>query len=495
MPKPQLVISKSKYILGRQCPKLIWYSYNRKDLIPPPDAGQLMMFAAGNRVGELAQTIYSDGIKIEREMNPHRQHAKSLAALKLGKPLFEAGFVHDGAYALADILLPVKGGKWDLIEVKMSASVKEEHIHDAAFQKYTYKGAGVNIRKCFLMHINTDYIKDGDIEPEKIFTKDEITGAVDGVLSQVEPCFKYLQKVIRQKDEPVITIGPHCKKPYECPLTDLCQEYLPDGHVLQLYRGGKKSFEFLESGILKLADIPADSELSDSQLTQLAAHRSGEAEVDTDAIGDFLSELIYPLYFLDFETIAPAIPIYDGTRPFENIPFQYSLHIIKKDGDKPLHYAYLAPGDIDPRPEILKQLKVYLGEEGSIIAYNASFEKNVIKAAAAVYPEYEAWSEDLSDRIVDLLSPFRKFHYYHPEQKGSASMKAVLPAMIGTGYEGLNIAEGSTASYEYMRVTFDKNVPAAERDQVRADLEKYCAKDTLGMVQILDKLREVAVAG
>ncbi|NQU18088.1 MAG: DUF2779 domain-containing protein [Candidatus Saganbacteria bacterium] len=488
MPK---FLSKSRYISGLQCLKYLWFQFNRKKEIPGYTSETLEIFKQGRIVGELAHRLYPDGIKITRDWQPAGMSKKSNLALQQKKPLFEAGFIYKNFYAIADILVPNDDGSWDLIEVKSSTKVKDENLQDTAFQKFTYEGAGIKIKKCFLMHINNEYVKEGKIDPKEYFKKEDITSLVDELLPGIEKEADAMLEAIGQNDFPDIKVGPHCDSPYECPMQDLCWKFLPEDNVFILHRGSKSAYDLMERGILKLADIPSDFDLNDHHLIQVKAHGSGKAHIDKEGIGEFLSELKYPLYFLDFETIAPAIPIYDQTRPYEDVPFQYSLHVVEKEGAKPKHYSYLAPGDVDPRPEILKKLKKLLGDSGSIVAYNSGYEVKCLKYAARAYPEFEKWVEEIEGRMIDLWVPFRKFFYYHPAQAGSGSMKKVLPALTGVTYDGMEIGDGGTARFEYMRVTFGDGIKEDDRQKVRGALEKYCELDTKGMIDILRALGDL----
>jgi hypothetical protein len=484
-------LSKSKYLAGLQCMKLLWYLYNRKQDIPEIDAATQAIMDQGNAVGELARTLYPGGIKLDREAMPERQAERSLEAARLRNPLFEAGFVYKRAYALADILVPVGADAWDLIEVKSTSSVKDEHLYDVAFQRYTYEGAGLKIRRCYLMHINNQYVREGEIEAKKLLKKEDITEEVSKFVPEIEKEIGSMVDAIAVKDVPDVKVGRHCNDPYECPLQDICWAFLPpEDDVFCLYRGGKKAYELMDKGILSLADICGSVKLTNSQRIQVDSHGRGKPHVDKEGIREFLDRLKYPLYFLDFETISAAIPLYDHSRPFEQIPFQYSLHIIRKEGGRPESYSYIAPDRKDPRPAVLKQLKELLGESGSVIAYNAGFEKTVLKKASEYYPEYKTWVNKIDKRVVDLLAPFRSFFYYHPGQAGSASIKDVLPALTGSGYKNMEIADGNSASTEYHRVTFGDNIAIKDRARVHAALEKYCALDTKGMIDILDALRK-----
>lgn len=204
----------------------------------------------------------------------------------------------------------------------------------------------------------------------------------------------------------------------------------------------------------------------------------------------FLGQLEYPVSFLDFETFGTAIPLIDDSAPFQQIPFQFSLHILRRANTKLEHRSFLAEGTPDPRPEFMRQLQAVLPDSGSVVTYNASFETGRLKECCELLPEFKPWLRRVTPRVVDLLLPFRGFRYHHPAQHGSNSMKAVLPALTGKSYEHLAIQEGGAASREFLRVTH-RQVTDAERRRVRRDLEEYCGLDTLGMVQIVDKLKRL----
>jgi hypothetical protein len=269
-------------------------------------------------------------------------------------------------------------------------------------------------------------------------------------------------------------------------LTD-CWEGLPEHSVFTLYYGGKKSHELYGRGVLGITDIPASYKLNDKQRIQCACVLSGQPYVDAASIKQFLSSLHYPLYFLDFETINPAVPLFDGTRPYQQTPFQFSLHVQKRSASDPKHFSFLADGTGDPRPAFLAELRRTVDSKGSIIVYNQAFEEGVLRELADAFPEYSEWVNNTCSRMVDLWRPFKNFYYYHPAKDGSGSLKSVLPALTGMGYSDLGIYDGQTASLEYFRVTYGN---ASEEDQlsVRENLEKYCGRDTEGMVWIVEKL-------
>jgi hypothetical protein len=382
-----------------------------------------------------------------------------------------------------------------LVEVKSTTSLKEEvHLPDIAFQAYVLSGAGLKLRKCFLAHINGEFVRHGAIDPQKFFTLEDVTRPVSVLSREVEEQLGAMQRAIGAKKHPEIQIGPHCDNPYTCPLHDRCWSFLPEASVFTLYRGGQKSFKLLKHGVQHLENIPADFPLTDNQAIQRAALLAGKPHVDRPALAAFLSQIEYPASFLDFETIGTAIPLFDDTSPFQQIPFQFSLHILRQPGAKsrfdPEHRQFLAEGTADPRSEFMRQLREALPPTGSVVAYNASFEIGRLNECCELLPEFKPWLKKVTPRIVDLLLPFRDFRYYHPQQRGSASMKAVLPALTGQGYENLAIQEGGAASREFLRVTFGK-VEDEERQRVRQQLNEYCGLDTMGMVQIVRELAKL----
>ncbi|HKI85675.1 MAG TPA: DUF2779 domain-containing protein, partial [Thermoanaerobaculia bacterium] len=308
---------------------------------------------------------------------------------------------------------------------------------------------------------------------------------------EVEFRLAELQEVAERSGVPVVQIGEQCGKPHDCPLKPICWDFLPDYPVTDLYRNKKLGFELLEQGILRLEDIPAGIQLNGKHHIQRTAAIDGEPQIDRGEVRRFLSEFEYPLQYLDFETVAPAIPLYQGTRPYQQVPFQFSLHIEGSPGAEVEHRGFLAEGREDPRPEFLRSLQDALLDEGSIVVYNAGFEKGILRGLAESFPEGTDWVERLEPRIVDLLIPFRNMWYYHPDQNGSASIKAVLPVLTDLAYDDLDIAEGGTASREFLRITFD-DIDPTERARVRKNLEIYCALDTEAMVRIVRELEKMA---
>ncbi len=483
-------ISKTKFLHGLQCPRLLWSDSNAKHLFPEVDDALQAVFDQGHDVGAFAKKMFPNGVEIDTEPTDFEGAFRMTQwALPLRHTIFESTLSANGGYARADILNPVDNEEWDLIEVKSTTSLKDIHIPDVAFQAWVFTEAGIKIRRCFLCHINNEFVRHGEIDPKEFFTLRDVTAEVSAYSSEIEKQISDMGKTIRAAKCPDVQIGKQCDTPYTCPLHDHCWSFLPPKNVLELYFDTKgRGWDLLKSGVLKIAEIPDDYPLSEKQEIQRATAISGKPHVKQKTIQTFLKNLDHPLHFLDFETFQTAIPIFDGTKPYEQIPFQFSLHIIHKAGDKPEHRKFLADGRNDPRADFMRQLKSSVESSGSIVVFNAPFEKGRMKECAEFLPEYKPWVSAVNKRMVDLLNPFKAFNFYHPNQCGSASMKLVLPALTGKDYSKLEIQEGGAASREFVRVTFGE-VSESERKRVRKALDEYCGQDTAGMIWILDKLK------
>jgi len=482
------LLSKSKYLAGLQCLKYLWIQFHEPERIPETDVVTQYIFDQGHLVGELAKKLFPGGIDIPYD-DSIGNISKTKELLKERKPLYEAGILAGKIYSRIDILNPLNEYEWDIIEVKSSTSVKDVHIDDVSFQKYCCEMYGLKIRKCFLALINNKYVKNREINPHGLFDIHDITDKVIAVSEGIQNRIDIMLDTVKGSDCPEVSIGKYCREPYECPLVE-CWEFLPEDSIFTLYYGGKKCSDLFNEGILTVTDIPDDYKMGEKQRIQQACIISGEPFVNKEGIGEFLSSLKYPLYFLDFETIGPAVPLFDGTQPYQDIPFQFSLHVINGEGAAPDHFSFLASGTDDPRPSVLTELKRLLGDTGSIVVYHQGFEEGVLKELALAFPEYENWVTQVCNRLVDLLTPFSNFYYYHPLQKGSASLKRVLPAITGQGYGGLEISEGQSASIAFLAVTYG-DVSGEENQKVREDLIKYCGRDTEGMIWIVEKLRNL----
>ena len=479
-------ISKSKYLADLQCPKLLWHHYNARDAFPPIDTAKQAIFDIGHRVGDLAKDLYPDGAEVSWNRNLDRTITETQKLFLQGKPIYEASFEVDGCYCRADIMVPREGDAWDLYEVKSATKVKDINIADVAFQAHVIGRSGITLDRLFLVHIDNSYVRQGDIDPEGLFHAEDVTSQARALLPEVGSKVAAMHGIIAG-DCPSTAIGEHCSDPYDCDLWDRCSQFLPKFDVSQLYRARKKKvFELIAKGITDLGEVPP-SELSPGQLVQQQVVQSGQTHIEPGLIRAWIDELEYPLHCFDFETMNPAVPLLNGTRPYQQIPFQFSLHILEKEGAVPHHVEFLAESPGDPRPALLEALKA-IGPTGTILAYNMGFERRILRGLADAFPAHHAFLSNLSGRFQDLITPFINFWYYNADQKGSCSLKYVLPVLTGTTYEGMEISEGGQAMREYVRVVYG-DVSVKEKASVLHALREYCEQDTNALLDILDALK------
>ncbi len=491
-------ISKSKYLNGLQCPKLLWTQFNQRDLIPEPGAGQMHIFNTGHEIGDLAKLLYPDGIEVPMNYEDLAATDHETAVLLNCPsadrvPIFEASVLIDNRYCRVDVLVPVpdetgeEPNRWDLVEVKSSTRVRDVNINDVAFQYDALTRAGIVLRTLSLMHVNTGYVRGEEFDVKQFFHLEDITDRVHNVLEYVPRTVNKMLNVITGPD-PDTPIGKRCTSPYTCPLISQCWSVLPDNNVTDLYFSGGRAFGYLDEGLFSIADVP-DERLTHQQKIQKKAIIANAPHTNAKQLHNWLGELAYPVYHLDFETMNPALPPFPGVRPYQRIPFQFSLHIQDSPGDEPRHVAFLAREASDPRAALVEALHA-IGDEGSILAWAMGFEKGVLNDMAELFPAEAEWLAGLTERMVDLMVPFRSFWYHHPDQKGSCSLKAVLPAITNLSYSELEIADGNHASRAYAEVVYgqaDEKTKQAVLDQLLA----YCELDTFAMVEILRALQTV----
>jgi len=476
-------LTKSLYMSGLQCPRLLWFSSRHQ--LPELSLYDQHKFAQGRDFEKYVKKLFPDGIDLGNLK--HGENIKETQNLiRQGRIIFEACMVYKNFFFKGDILEPSADG-WNLYEMKASTKVKDEHIPDLAFQKYICEKNGIKIKNCFIEYINKDYIKQGNLIPSELALQEDVTGKVNQIDDIEENSEKYIE-IMELGEPPEVSISKKCNRPYTCPLKDECRGSLPEYHVLQL-TNWRKYWEFFEDGILDIKDIPKDEILSSDKDRAIKEAVDGKRIIiNKDRIRNFLKELQCPLYYLDFETFDTAIPIFDQSRPYQKIPFQYSLHI-QDENSSVKHFDFLARREKDPRPELLDRLEKEIGQTGSIIVFNKTFEISVLKKLAEDFPGYESFIENTINRIIDLAEPFKNYDYYNPVQKGRYSLKAVLPAITGKGYLDLEIDNGIDASmkYFYSHIKDDlKNI-----DEIRNNLLKYCGLDTEGMIWIIDELKKI----
>jgi len=476
-------LSKSRYLDGLQCPKLLWTRYNRGESLGTPDSMRNHLFAMGDRVGSAAQELCPGGIVVPRS------GGIANAALMTGKlldqrvPLFDAAFLAGGRHCRVDILEPAPDGMWNLVEVKAGAKVRSLTIQDVAFQRETLLLAGLKLDRMIVMHVNSRYVREGDLDLDQLFHRVDVTERVEQVAPYVAKSIDTLLETVQGPD-PDTPIGSHCREPRKCPLMAQCWHDLPENNVAQLHSAGRAAFEMMDEGLFRIIDVP-DSRLTGKQRVQKAAVVSGEPQVDRPAVLAWLAKLEYPLWHLDFETMAPAIPDFSGVRPYQQTAFQFSVHVQRAPGADPEHREFLYTGPGDPRPAVISALLTAIdGKEGTVLAWNTDYEKMVLNDLAEFDAARAPQLAQIAGRLLDLATCFRKFNLYHPDQGGTYSLKAVLPALTDLDHGDLSIGSGGGATHAY-EATREPGCDPDVREQVFTDLREYCRLDTLAMVEIL----------
>jgi hypothetical protein len=471
-------LTKSKYLKGEQCQRLLWFA-DRKQL-PEVSIADQHKFNQGHDFEKYVYFLFPKAIDLSGTRGKENIE-KTQEAIKKKKTIFEAGVQFEDLFIRADIFEP-DGDGWNLYEIKSTTTVKPQHLPDLAFQRYVLEKAGFKINKCFVIFLNKEYVKSGKIDPKELISKEEVTEKVGLIENIGENAQKHLE-IIKDEDEPPITISVNCNKPYTCSLKEHCWGTLPTNNVLHL-TNWRQYWNFFHQGIIDIKDIPKETELKPKDEVIRKAVNTCQVVYSKEHIKHFMNTLKYPLYHFDFETFDTAVPIYDKSRPYQKIPFQYSLHIQHEDG-KLEHFEYLANGGDDPRIKLLEQLKDEIEGKGSVVVFNKSFEIMVLTKLAEDFPEHAEWINKVLGRIVDLAVPFQNFHYYCPSQKGRYSIKKVLPAITGKGYDNLEINNGGDASVMYFNNFIKEKI---SDDKLRQDLLNYCCLDTEGMVWIVNEL-------
>jgi hypothetical protein len=491
------VITKSKFISGCQCAKKLYFDFYRSDLKPVLEAAQERLLNSGTSIGHLARTRFPCGIDVTEDMDGDWKIAidKTMAMLKnRNGTIYEAVFSKSKAFAALDILHFTDSECW-AIEVKSSASLKDYHILDASLQYWVMNECGCAPDKFFIMHINSQYVRNGHIDPFSLFIMQDVTEQVLMNQQWVKDRLIEFHEILLQQKEPAIQIGKHCNVPFACDYIKHCWSDVPENSVFDLINPRGIDWSLYGRGIMELKNIPDDENLNFRQKLQVNGIRNNDGYFDWVSVNDFMSKMVFPLYFFDFETVFPAIPPINGARPFQQTPFQYSLHIWNSPESPIYHRAFLAdPDDFqphsknDPRELMLNQLFNDIGKEGTIIAYNASFEINVLKSLIPLYPNYSHQIEDLCNRFVDLLIPFKNGWYYLPSMGKSASIKSVLPSLDPEfSYRDLVIGNGSDASDVFLSMINQQY--SGNIQEMRGHLLNYCERDTYGMVVIFKNIQ------
>lgn len=486
-------LSKSKYVKGLQCKKMLWLEKNKPNEAIEIDNASVL--EQGDMVHEVARYLFGEHINVKYTENLEQMIMDTYSTIESyhSVVITEASFNYQNNFCSIDILKK-NGDNYEIYEVKSSTKLKDVYINDAAYQYYVLRNLGFKVTKCSVVVINHDYVRKGKIELDKLFLKQDITSDVIKLQPVVEDKITEINEYMLIEDEQADDIDMKCFNPYECPFFKYCTKQIPDDNVFTIsnMRMSKK-VEFYKNGVYSYKDL-LKCDISKKYRQQIMYELGDYSDyINKEKIQEFLDELSYPLYFLDFETYQVPIPLYDGVSPYEKIPFQYSIHYYDEPKGELMHLEFLADGGTDPRRMLAEQLIKDIPRNVCVLAYNMSFEKSIIKKLAGLYPDLSDHLMNIYGNIKDLMIPFQNRDYYNKAMKGSYSIKYVLPALFpddkGLDYHNLELVHnGAEAMNIFIKL---ENMDSDELEYTREQLLKYCQLDTYAMVKIYEKLQDV----
>lgn len=491
--RPSAMLSKSKVIAGQQCARRLWFQCHEPELAPPTDPSMQAIFDAGTQVGRRAHELFPGGVLVDDwDFDRAVDRTETLMSKADVPAIFEAAFVHNGVRICVDVLERLGDGDWGLREVKSTSGLKDVHLDDVAIQQYVLEGCLLRITSAELIYINTRYTRgDGPIDWRLFFSRADLTAVTRRRQTSVSALVAEMQRTLVLPDAPTIAPSSHCWTPYGCEFWGHCTRDKPEDWIYHLPRVRTARKEaLLAAGVERITDIPDDVELGEIPDRIRDVVQSGRPFVSPD-LGSALAGFGPPAFYLDFETMNPAIPLYPLTRPYEHIPFQWSVHRVRSDGQLS-HQEFLADGQADPRRELAEKLLVALGETAEPILVYSSFESSVLNDLASTLPDLALPLQAVRARLRDLWKLVRA-HVYTPAFGYSFSLKSVAPALVpGFGYDDLDgIADGGAASTAFPRLV-DGAVPEAETARLRRALLAYCERDTLALVELHRALHALA---
>ena len=490
----RITLSKSKFMAGVQCLKRLYLQVHQPEIAEGAGETATAALRRGLEVGEVARKAFPGGVLVEsgeNKLTGALSQTSQLVADAKVSAVYEGAFKQNEILVKTDILERKPQGGWRLVEVKSTKTVKEHHAYDVGIQQYVLNASSLEASPC-LMHLNKDYVYDGnDYDLRQLFTIQDMGSAVGRLRNELPQLVSRQREVLSRPEPPDIPPGPQCENPVRCEFYDYCNPELPDDHVTMLPGiSASRVGQLIEKSITSICDIPEDFPLSDRQRRACQC-----VKTQTPYFGKGLRETIdqvrYPLFFMDFETFSPPIPRFAGMRPYDPIPFQWSVHTRRKPGGETTHDEFLAEDERDPRLSFLTSLIEVLGQEGNIVVYNQGFESKRLEELAGWFPGYADSIAMVQARLWDLLAIIRK-HVYHPRFRGSFSLKYVLPALIPEmTYEGMDVSEGEEAGLAWEKIVRGE-VSEKEKTQLQNALLEYCGQDTFAMVRLLDYLTEQA---
>ena len=478
-------LTTAQYLNGIHCLKRLWYEEKHPEKASPISLYQQKLFDQRKAIKTLAYSQFPEGVHIDAE-NPDVAVRHTKSAMRRGEScLFNAAFHSNGAFIRCDILQKDKKG-WRIIEIRASKRIKKEYLLKLALQKHILDTSDIPISATQLMLLN-----EACVYPDlsNLFVFEDVTDKVNLLKQGVPDYLRTFKTILDREVEPNVLIGKNlCNRPYRCPFKTSCWAFAPKNSVFTIPKIKDPEATLLaENGIFHLSDLPADFSLTPSQSTYVNSVLENKPTTNPAAIRRELANLQYPIHFLDFETDRPAIPRFDGFKVYEEFPFQYSCHVLQSDGVV-THHEYLHTDTTDPRPLLLKSLLAHISDRGSIVVYNLSLERRILRGLAESFPEYASVLQSIIKRLWDQLTTLRK-HYEHPDFCGSKSLKSVLPVLVPSlSYKTLDIQEGGDAPAVWNLMLSANN--ETERQEWDRRLRAYCKLDTLAMVEIHKVLQE-----
>ncbi|MBO5711946.1 MAG: DUF2779 domain-containing protein [Acholeplasmatales bacterium] len=493
-----ILISKSKYVSFIECPKRLWLSLFKPEVEEKSEAS-IKRLEAGTKCGDLAMPIFGDYIDVTTYDGDHL-NLKKMAMLtneeiaKGTENICEASFFVDDLYCAVDILHKGNDG-WEIYEVKSTSHVEDYHYIDSSFQYYVLKKAGLNITSVNIITLDNTYIRQDELNIKKLFKIHDVTEHANKLIDDIPANLERLRAFITATNEPNIDISKACDKPFECSFKKYCYKHLPKPSVFDLSNCRKK-LDFYNEGIITFEQLYSSkyfNKLTPTNKRQVLFEiEDRQMEINKDNVKNFLSQITYPLYLLDFETMQPAIPLFDKTKPYQQVTFQYSLHIIDENG-KLTHKEFLAEEGKMPCRDLALSLINDIPNDKMIMAYNDTFEKTRIKELAIMYPDLEDELLKRANNFIDLMIPFKEQDIYKKEFEGSYSIKYILPGLFpnepSLDYHNLNIVHNGSEAMSIYEKLLDYS--KEERIEIRKALLEYCKLDTYAMVKILQKLYEL----
>lgn len=488
------MLSKTKYLAGLQCPKRLWLGCHAPDLASPAGPSLAALFEMGAEIGRHAHDLFPGGVLIDHEAWEHGEaiaRTRDLLANPTIPALFEAAFEHAGVRIRVDVLERLSGGTWGLREVKSGTSVKKVHLDDLAVQAFVLAGCGLTVPSIELVHVNGSYVRgEGDIDWPRLFTRVELLTEVVMRRAQITACVAALHDTLAAPAAPAIQPSPHCFSPHACEFWSHCTSGKPADWIFNLPRLRASLFAALQgAGVERIPLIPDDFPLSELHVRVRDAWRTGQPFVSAE-LARALDTAGPPAAYLDFETINPAIPLYPDTRPYEAVPFQWSLQHVDAAGNV-AEQMFLADGRADPRRAFVESLLAAVGaQNGPIIVYSG-FEERILTTLAPMYPERAPEFAHVISRLIDFLSLIRH-HVYDPAFGRTFSLKSVAPALVPDfGYDELGLQDGTEASAAFLALASGM-VDSDAEEEVRRNLLAYCKRDTEALVGLHRVLREMA---